>query len=183
MGKYEQILKFTFLNGAVYPVKFWASVFVLCSTLAILSPQAQAQPQSQPIQKLYDRVSLSEQDFSGKNLKGITFKRTNMRKMNLKGANMTKAIFARTNVEDSDLTNANLRGALLDRANFTNAKLTNADMRDILATGSLFKNTDITGVDFTNAVLDTFQTAEFCKRAKGINPVTKADTRKSLGCK
>lgn len=164
-------------------MKFWASVFVLCTTLAILPLQAQAQTQSKPIQKLYDRVSLSEQDFSGKDLKGITFKRTSMRKMNLKGANMAKAIFARTNVEDSDLSDANLRGALLDRANFTRAKLTNADMREVLATGSLFKDTDITGVDFTNAVLDTFQTAEFCKRAKGVNPITKADTRKSLGCK
>jgi uncharacterized protein YjbI with pentapeptide repeats len=164
-------------------VKLWAPLFAFALILSVLSPQGQAQTQSKPIQKLYDRVSLSEQDFSGQNLAGITFKRTNMRKMNLKGANMTKAIFARTNVEDSDLTNANLRGALLDRANFTRAKLTNADMRDVLATGSLFKNTDITGVDFTNAVLDTFQTAEFCKRAKGVNSITKADTRKSLGCK
>jgi uncharacterized protein YjbI with pentapeptide repeats len=164
-------------------VKSWVPLFALSMILAVLSPQGEAQTQSKPTQKLYDRVSLSDQDFSGKNLAGITFKRTNMRKMNLKGANMTKAIFARTNVEDSDLTDANLRGALLDRANFTRAKLTNADMRDVLATGSLFKNTDITGVDFTNAVLDTFQTAEFCKRAKGINPITKVDTRKSLGCK
>jgi uncharacterized protein YjbI with pentapeptide repeats len=164
-------------------VKLWAPLCAFALVLAVLSPQGQAQTQSKPIQKLYDRVSLSEQDFSGQNLAGITFKRTNMRKMNLKGANMAKAIFARTNVEDSDLTNANLRGALLDRANFTRAKLTNADMRDVLATGSLFKNTDITGVDFTNAVLDTFQTAEFCKRAQGVNPITKADTRKSLGCK
>jgi uncharacterized protein YjbI with pentapeptide repeats len=164
-------------------VKFWAPLFSFALILSFLSPQAQAQTQSKPLQKLYDRVSLSEQDFAGKNLAGTTFKRTNMRKINLKGANMAKAIFARTNVEDSDLTNANLRGALLDRANFTRSKLTNADMRDVLATGSLFKNTDITGVDFTNAVLDTFQTAEFCQRAKGVNPVTKADTRKSLGCK
>jgi uncharacterized protein YjbI with pentapeptide repeats len=164
-------------------VKSWVPLFALSMILAVLSPHVEAQTQSKPTQKLYDRVSLSDQDFSGKNLAGITFKRTNMRKMNLKGANMTKAIFARTNVEDSDLTDASLRGALLDRANFTRAKLTNADMRDVLATGSLFKNTDITGVDFTNAVLDTFQTAEFCKRAKGANPITKADTRKSLGCK
>ncbi len=160
-------------------MKFWVPLFAFALILAVLSPQGQAQP----IQKLYDRVSLSDQDFSGKNLAGTTFKRTNMRKMNLRGANLTKAIFARTNVEDSDLTNAILRGALFDRANFTRAKLTNADMRDVLATGSLFKNTDITGVDFTNAILDTFQTAEFCQRAKGVNPITKADTRKSLGCK
>ena len=164
-------------------MKFWVPLVAFALILAVLSPQGQAQPQSQPIQKLYDRVSLSDQDFSGKNLAGTTFKRTNMRKMNLRGANLTKAIFARTNVEDSDLTNAILRGALFDRANFTRAKLTNADMRDVLATGSLFKNTDITGVDFTNAILDTFQTAEFCQRAKGVNPITKADTRKSLGCK
>ncbi len=164
-------------------MKSWFPLFALFMILAVLSPQGEAQVQPEFRQKLYDRVSLSDQDFSGKNLAGITFKRTNMRKMNLKGANMTKAIFARTNVEDSDLTNANLRGALLDRANFTRAKLTNADMRDVLATGSLFKNTDITGVDFTNAVLDTFQTAEFCQRAKGINPKTKVDSRKSLGCR
>ncbi|MGA7955295.1 MAG: pentapeptide repeat-containing protein [Gloeobacterales cyanobacterium] len=164
-------------------MKLWTPLFAFALFLAVLSPQGQTQTQSKPVQKLYDRVNLDDQDFSGQNLAGTTFKRTNMRKMNLSGANLSKAIFARTNVEDSDLTNANLRGALLDRANFTNSKLTNADMRDVLATGSVFKNTDITGVDFTNAVLDTFQTAEFCQRAKGVNPITKVDTRKSLGCK
>ncbi|MFQ3627674.1 MAG: pentapeptide repeat-containing protein, partial [Cyanobacteriota bacterium] len=39
------------------------------------------------------------------------------------------------------------------------------------------------GADFTFAMLDREQVIQLCKTAAGVNPVTGADTRESLGCK
>ena len=41
---------------------------------------------------------------------------------------------------------------------------------------------NVTNADFTDALLDKLQQEGLCKTATGRNPVTGADTRKSLGC-
>jgi len=48
----------------------------------------------------------------------------------------------------------------------------------------LDKVKDISGADFTDALVRPDILAKLCKRsdATGTNPVTKADTRESLGC-
>jgi hypothetical protein len=65
------------------------------------------------------------------------------------------------------LNEANLKNAVLQRAVFTRSDLGGADVE---------------GADFTNALVDKLQQQALCKYADGVNPVTGASTRKSLGC-
>ena len=49
-------------------------------------------------------------------------------------------------------------------------------------TSSDLRDANIEGADFSNALLDRTQQQALCRYASGTNPVTGADTRKSLGC-
>ena len=54
-------------------------------------------------------------------------------------------------------------------------------MRVVLTLGDL-KGAVVENADFSEALLDKRQVEALCKYAAGKNPVTGADTRKSLGC-
>lgn len=52
----------------------------------------------------------------------------------------------------------------------------------MVLTRSDLAGAQIEGADFTNALVDKTQQMALCRYAAGTNPVTGADTRKSLGC-
>ena len=101
---------------------------------------------------------------------------------NFQGANLQKTILTK-----GDFLRANLKGAdftltFADQVNFDNSDLTNAILTDAMLMSSTFRNAKVTGTDFSGAIVDRYQTKLMCETASGKNPITKVETRKSLGC-
>ena len=78
--------------------------------------------------------------------------------------------------------NADASDVLWDRAVLNEANLRNAVLQRTVFTSSDLGGADVYGADFTNALVDRAQQLKLCRYADGTNPVTGADTRKSLGC-
>jgi uncharacterized protein YjbI with pentapeptide repeats len=82
----------------------------------------------------------------------------------------------------ANFTGADVSDVLWDRAVLNEAILRNAILQRTVFTSSDLTGADIYGADFTNALVDRTQQLKLCRYADGVNPVTGADTRKSLGC-
>lgn len=130
----------------------------------------------------YNNANLNNQDFSHADLHGKEFVSAEMRNVNLEGADLSNAILTKGILLNSNLRGANLTGALVDRVFWVGSDLTNAILQDAIATRTSFQDVNVTGVDFTGAILDRYEIIQLCKRAEGTNPVTKVDTKDSLGC-
>ncbi|MFN6496187.1 MAG: pentapeptide repeat-containing protein [Nostoc sp. DedQUE01] len=81
-------------------------------------------------------LSSDNQDYSGQNLRGRSFKSENLKNSNFSGADIRGANFTGADIQGANFTNADIRGANFTKANFKNADITNAN----------FEN-----ADFTNA--------------------------------
>jgi len=118
----------------------------------------------------------------GKDLRLSNFTATDMRGSSLRGADLRGAYLIKAVAPDADFTGANLADCLMDRAVFVHANFRDAILTRAVLTLSDLEGADVTNADFTDALIDKAQQEKICKTADGVNPVTGANTRKSLGC-
>jgi len=131
----------------------------------------------------YSHTALQNRDFSHTDLVGAVFAAAEMRGANFESANLSRAILTQGKLQGANLAGANLTNVLADQVILDEANLTNAILIDATLTSAHFYHTKVDGADFTDALLDRFAIALLCQDATGVNPVTGASTRESLGCR
>lgn len=130
----------------------------------------------------YNKESLVNSDFSGRDLTDSSFTKANLRNANLSNTNLQRVSFFAANLESANLEGANLTNATLDAARFIKTNLTNAVLDGAFAANAKFDGAIIDGADFTDVLLRDDEQDKLCKVAKGTNPTTGRETRKTLLC-
>ena len=130
----------------------------------------------------YNKESLVNADFSGRDLTDSSFTKANLRNSNLSNTNLQGVSFFAANLESANLEGANLTNATLDAARLIKVNLTNAVLEGAFAANAKFDGAIIDGADFTDVLLRQDEQDKLCKVAKGTNPTTGRETRKTLFC-
>lgn len=157
---------------------FLGCLLVITGLLGVALP---AQAQENTVD--YTLTNLSFRDFSHQNLSGTSFAAAEMREANFADTDLSGTILTKASFIKANLAGANLSKTFADRVVFDQADLTNAVVTDAIMTSSTFNDTVIQGADFSGTILDRYQTAQMCKVADGVNPITGVATRDSLGCR
>ncbi len=155
---------------------------LILSLLLLLTPNYALAASSSAVTSTIDSKNLSQQDFSSQNLQSMEFSNLKLKGANFSNSDLRGAVFNGVKLEEAnfhgvDATNGFIYLTVLDRAD-----LTDAIFREAIIKRTTLKDANVDGADFTFAVLDNEQIIGLCKNAKGINPVTGASTRQSLGC-
>ncbi len=161
-----------------YFLTIFAAILLGCFWLMLDLEAASAQERTVN----YTLTDLQYRDFAQADLEGTSFAGAEMRGANFQGANLKRTIITKGSFFQADLSGADLTDAFADRVTFDGANLTDAIFTDAILSSSTFFQAEITGADFSNALVDRYQVKLMCKVAKGINSVTGASTRDSLGC-
>jgi len=130
----------------------------------------------------YSKQSLIEADFSGQDLRGVTFNLTNLKNADLSGSDLQGASLFGAKLQNANLSDSNLREATLDSAVFEGTDLSNSVLEDAFAFNTHFENVKITGADFTNVPMRGDVLSSLCVSAEGTNPVTGRITKETLEC-
>lgn len=131
----------------------------------------------------YNKESLINADFSGRDLTDSSFTKANLRNTNLSNSNLQGVSFFAANLDSANLEGANLTNATLDSARFIKANLTNAVLEGAFAANAKFDGAIVDGTDFTDVLLRQDEQDKLCKFAQGRNPTTGRDTRETLMCR
>jgi uncharacterized protein YjbI with pentapeptide repeats len=131
----------------------------------------------------YNRDFLVGADFSGKDLTDSSFTKANLRGSNFSRSDLHGVSFFGANLEGANFEGADLRNATLDAARFTDANFTNTNLEGAFAFNAKFDRAIVDGADFTDVDVRKDAQVLLCKSAKGVNPVTGRETRKTLNCK
>lgn len=130
----------------------------------------------------YNREFLVGADFSSKDLTDSSFTKANLRGSNFSHSDLHGVSFFGANLEGANFEGADLRNATLDAARFTDANLTNANLEGAFAFNAKFGGAIVNGADFTGVDVRLDAQTMLCKQAKGVNPATGRETRRTLGC-
>jgi uncharacterized protein YjbI with pentapeptide repeats len=161
--------------------RFW----VLILTVAILLFPHNAFAASSSAVTLgasFESQDFSNQGFSGQNLQSAEFTNVKLIGVDFSKSDLRGAVFNGANAKNSNFHGADFTNGLAYVSSFDGADLTDSIMREAIMMRSTFNGANIEGADFTFAVLDKEQVVVLCKTATGINSVTGASTRQSLGC-
>ena len=131
----------------------------------------------------YNREFLVSADFSGKDLTDSSFTKANLRGSNFSHSDLHGVSFFGANLEGANFEGADLRNATLDAARFTETNFTNAVLEGAFAFNAKFDGAIVDGADFTDVDVRRDAQILLCKSAKGKNPFTGRETRKTLNCK
>lgn len=153
-----------FVLGSVFVISIWA-----------LSPLS-------AIADDYNREFLVGADFSGKRLTESSFTKANLRGSNFSHSDLHGVSFFGANLEGANFEGADLRNATLDAVRFTDANLTNANLEGAFAFNAKFGGAIVDGADFTDVDVRLDAKIMLCQQAKGVNPVTGRETRRTLSC-
>ncbi len=156
--------------------------FVTALVITVMALPQPAQAASSAAIRAYDDVEATTRDYAGQSLLQAEFSNANLKNADFSGADLRGAVF-----NGSTLVHANLRGVdfsdgIAYISDFSDANLSDAVLSSAMLLKSRFTGADVTGADFTDAVLDRAQVLQLCKTASGVNSITGADTRESLGC-
>jgi len=128
-------------------------------------------------------VVLDEANYSNAKLGKISFQQSQVRNANFTNANLVGASFFDANLTASNFTNADMSNSNLELTRMYNCILDGAILTGSYINGaSQMTPKSIDGADFSDVILRKDQQMYLCKIAKGVNPVTKVDTKESLMC-
>lgn len=127
-------------------------------------------------------LPISNSDFSGQDLTSADFTKTIMKQCNFDKAKMRGVSLFASFAEGSTFRGADLSFADLEQGNFEGTDFTDAVLEGAQVSAARFERAIFDNTDWTDVVLRKDVQQFLCKKAKGVNPVTGADTRESLMC-
>lgn len=161
--------------------QFFLGLIVFCFVVLAALPSPSLAASSAAI-RAFDDVQANTKNYAEQDLAKAEFANVRLENANFSGANLRGAVFNGSVLKNANLHSVDFSDGIAYLSDLSGVDLTDAVLTSSMMLKSSFKGAKVDGADFSFALLDRDQVAELCKTASGVNPVTGADTRESLGC-